>query len=144
MSQEMQQQQSEQNEPEGGKPRVFVYGTLKQGEGNHRLLEQGGGRFLGPASIHGNYVMRDLGWYPCVVRVPDGPNSAIHGEVYEVDDELLATLDILEGHPNYYRRQKVQTSVEGYRGVWIYLLNGAFAEAGEPVEGGYWTGGEDA
>jgi gamma-glutamylaminecyclotransferase len=139
----MQQQQYPQ-EREGGKPRVFVYGTLKQGEANHRLITNGNGRFLGPATVVGNYAMRDLGWYPGVVRLGAGHSGTIHGEVYEVDNELLATLDILEGHPTYYQRSKVSTSHEEYGNVWIYTLPEGYMRSGEPVHSGNWESGNGA
>lgn len=37
----------------------------------------------------------------------------IRGEIYEVDDQMLKFLDEFEGHPGYYRRERISvTSVE--------------------------------
>lgn len=49
--------------------------------------------------------------------------SRIHGEVYEVDEETLWDLDALEGHPFWYRREKVPVVLEDGREVeaWIYF-----------------------
>jgi len=79
---------------------IFVYGTLKCGESNHRLLA---GKYLNvrPAATHG--LLFDLGFFPAAwLR----GNRFIYGEVFEFEDveEVLPSLDRLEGHPNHYRR----------------------------------------
>jgi gamma-glutamylaminecyclotransferase len=82
--------------------RVFVYGSLLAGEPNHRALE--GARFVGVAQTEPRYSLHDLGAYPALVA--DGTH-AIVGELYDVDDEVLARLDRLEGHPEFYRRDHI-------------------------------------
>ena len=79
---------------------IFVYGTLKCGKSNHRLLE---GKYLSvrPAATHG--LLFDLGYYPAAwLR----GNRFIYGEVFEFENvmDVLPSLDMLEGHPNHYRR----------------------------------------
>jgi len=72
---------------------VFVYGSLKSGLSNARLLH--GQRFLGPAVTRPHYRMFDWGGYPGMVERPhDG--LAIRGEVYQVDAPCLVALDLLE------------------------------------------------
>ncbi len=81
---------------------VFVYGTLRQGESNHGLL---GGRV--PRRVvctRAAWELVDLGAFPALLP---GGTTAVLGEVYEVDDDTLAELDILEGHPDYYQRQVI-------------------------------------
>ena len=41
---------------------------------------------------------------PYLIDKPGSGNN-IHGEVYEVDENMLKNLDILEDHPNYYQRR---------------------------------------
>ena len=82
--------------------KVFVYGSLLSGFGNHRLLE--GSRLIGHAKTPPGYRMHSLGGFPGVV--PTG-NAVVHGEVYEVDAQTLAALDRLEGHPRFYRRRPI-------------------------------------
>ena len=41
---------------------------------------------------------------PYLIDKP-GSGNTIHGEVYEVDENMLKNLDILEDHPNYYQRR---------------------------------------
>jgi len=107
--------------------KVFVYGSLKQGFHNYHLLQVAGVRHMGEmgetacaATARAEFAMMDLGSYPGVCRVEHG-GIAIHGEVYMVTDEVLARLDRLEGHPNYYRREPVE--VTGYGECLMYILN---------------------
>ena len=72
--------------------RVFVYGTLLQGFGNNRLLR--GQEFLGTAETEGEFTLLSLTGFPGLM---EGGETAIKGEVYEVDDECLVWLDFLEG-----------------------------------------------
>ena len=97
----------------GATTRVFVYGTLLQGEGNHDLLA--GAELVGPARTLPRFTLHDLGAFPGLVQ---GGSDAVLGEVYLVGRDTLARLDRLEGHPRFYRRVPVAledgTSVETY------------------------------
>jgi gamma-glutamylaminecyclotransferase len=73
--------------------RVFVYGTLKRGRGNHHFLQ--GQRYIGKGNTLPRYALYDLGGYPGMVETEDQP-AAIAGEIWEVDDDCLAELDELE------------------------------------------------
>ena len=100
---------------------IFVYGTLKQGFGNHRLLA--GSKFLGTGSTNKKFAMYSIG-FPFVCK--DEPISQIHGELYQVDDEILQNLDNLEGHPDWYRREKVKIYLDDGNTkpkmkAWIYF-----------------------
>lgn len=106
---------------------VFVYGTLMQGFGNHRLLEAGRARYIGRAATKPRYTLVDLGHFPGML---EGGKTSVRGEVFEVDAQTLAKLDRLEGHPRFYRRKPVslaQRPPELRRAhpradVWAYLL----------------------
>lgn len=82
---------------------LFVYGTLKQGYGNHVFLKDS--KFLGVDSVRGTLV--DLGAFPGLLKDGDRP---VYGELYEVDHATLRNCDRLEGHPNFYRREPVVTT----------------------------------
>lgn len=78
--------------------KVFVYGTLMKGEGNHHFLEDS--KLLGASSVEG-YDMYNVGWFPAIVR----GDSRILGELYEVSQEDMPSIDALEGEGSLYRRR---------------------------------------
>lgn len=97
--------------------KVFVYGTLKQGHGNHqRLLTNS--TLVNMGSIEG-FDLYDLGCYPAIVPHKEVPlTDKVFGELYEVDDLTLTKLDGLEGYRGgyngFYDRKTVQvTTVDG-------------------------------
>ena len=99
---------------------VFVYGTLKRGFANHRLLEKA--HFLGEAYLP-RTKMINLGAYPAVIA---GGTKEVMGEMYQVDDETLIRLDRLEGHPSFYERRQVKVfsimpAVDTFI-AWCYFL----------------------
>jgi len=61
--------------------RFFVYGTLKKGKHNNRVM--GRAAFLGEAKTEPVYTLFD-GNYPIVER---GGETAVVGEVFETEDE---------------------------------------------------------
>ncbi len=117
--------------------RVFVYGTLLAGEANHHLLE--GARLAGAARTRPVFALANLGYFPALV---DGGASSISGEVYEVDAATLARLDVLEGHPRFYRRRRV--ALDDGTHAHTYVLSPEQA-AGRPIiDSGDWRIGRGA
>jgi len=49
--------------------------------------------------------MIDLGAYPGIL---DSGKNVIYGEVYEVDNSVLEMCDLIEGHPNFYKRKFIK------------------------------------
>jgi gamma-glutamylcyclotransferase (GGCT)/AIG2-like uncharacterized protein YtfP len=98
---------------------VFVYGTLKKGHGNHRCLS--GADFVGESNTAYKYAMYVNG-LPYVTK--QEKISQIQGEVYCVDEDGLARLDSLEGHPVFYCREEVPVEINGkvYQ-AWLYFCN---------------------
>lgn len=94
--------------------RVFVYGTLRRGESHASLLS--GARYLGGHVTEPRYTLCDLGEYPAAAS---WGSVAIHGEVYEVSDELLGELDRYEEYPQVYDRRPISTA---HGMAWMYLL----------------------
>lgn len=85
--------------------RVFVYGTLKQGGCRHHFIAQEA--FLGMATTEPIYRLYDLGDYPGLVHREHGSN--VKGELYEVSDECLEQLDVVEGVAGgLYSRQPIE------------------------------------
>lgn len=91
--------------------KVFVYGTLKSGYGNNRLLSSS--KFLGTAVVKG-YKLFNSG-FPVATH---DENSSVVGEVWEIDEgRTLSNLDALESYPHFYGRDTVDAmldSVQGY------------------------------
>eukprot|EP00286_Rhodomonas_abbreviata_P015353 CAMPEP_0181324966 /NCGR_PEP_ID=MMETSP1101-20121128/20657_1 /TAXON_ID=46948 /ORGANISM="Rhodomonas abbreviata, Strain Caron Lab Isolate" /LENGTH=159 /DNA_ID=CAMNT_0023433209 /DNA_START=106 /DNA_END=585 /DNA_ORIENTATION=+ len=84
---------------------VFVYGTLKRGFSNHRLLDCPGAKLLAHATTVEQYpLITDDYYIPYTLNIP-GKGKNIKGEIYAVDDAVLATLDKLENHPVWYQRE---------------------------------------
>lgn len=70
---------------------VFVYGTLRRGGSNH--FRMAGAEFIASATVAGRLYRID--WYPGLVL--DDAGDEIHGEVFSVNPQQLAALDIFEG-----------------------------------------------
>lgn len=88
--------------------KLFVYGTLKSGHGNWNYYLNNNSKFLGKEVIKGKFTMVSLGGYPGVI--PHNIENEIHGEVYEVSDEVYKGIERLEGYPHYYGRISVETT----------------------------------
>ncbi len=87
--------------------KVFVYGTLMSGEGNHGYLQNS--TFLGKTFIEG-YDMYDVGWYPAITP----GNGRIIGELYQVPVEDMPSIDSLEGEGHLYLKKcETLTDSEG-------------------------------
>lgn len=85
--------------------RLFVYGQLKKNCYFHdRYLGGEKSKFLGKVTCGPDYQMYSDG-LPHLIREP----AAIRckGELYEIDDEKLKELDLLEGAPLIYFREIV-------------------------------------
>lgn len=103
--------------------KVFVYGTLKQGWGNHRLLEHS--KFLGMRTTKDVYDLRNCG-FPYAIRNPEEGRKVL-GELYEIDEQTLVNLDRLEGHPHHYQRTDVE--LDGMdETVMMYTVEDTFRE----------------
>jgi gamma-glutamylcyclotransferase (GGCT)/AIG2-like uncharacterized protein YtfP len=83
--------------------RLFVYGSLKRGGRHH--AELGGAAFLGEARTAPGYGLEAVGEYWALVERP-GLSGSVSGELFEVDEPLLARLDQFEGDD--YRRGVVR------------------------------------
>jgi|TARA_R100000664_G_scaffold1987_1_gene5106 gamma-glutamylaminecyclotransferase len=96
---------------------VFVYGTLKKGFGNSFLLKDS--CFISEAETVNKYALYERG-IPFVIKHQN--DTKIKGEVYKVDSYTLYQLDILEGHPNAYKRELVEIKIQDYHiKAWLYF-----------------------
>ena len=119
--------------------KLFVYGTLKRGHRNHRLLRNS--TYLGNATTARRYSVIDVG-FPVLILDPEG--NRVRGELYEVDRETTISLDRLEGVGRMYNRvrkyvhtdDKAIIRVHYYEGIknhWLPRHEGQYLPA--PVGG---------
>ena len=128
--------------------KLFVYGTLKKGKGNHDRILSGYDIKITPAWTYGE--LYDLGWYPALTQ----GNNKVYGELIEFDDpEILMKIDWLEGFrrkdspSNFYDRVKTTVFINSKTPViaWIYLITSEKIQdiIYEPVSSGVWEGNKD-
>lgn len=108
--------------------KVFVYGTLKRGQPNYHLLtdlENGFAKFLseGKTSLKFPLVVGTRYNIPFLLNKP-GTGHQIKGEIFEVDEKMLARLDLLEDYPAFYDRavREIDVGTEKEQ-CWLYYLN---------------------
>lgn len=91
--------------------RVFVYGTLKRGCDNHRIL-----------LVNSKFVSnaKTLHPYPMVCKYPslpylidaEGEGFCMYGEVYDVGYRTMLRLDELKGYPDHYTRREIEVVLD--------------------------------
>lgn len=103
---------------------IFVYGTLRKGSHNHRLLERPDVKFVCNDSIRAKMYTANWG-YPFIVFSQSNKDFVV-GEVYEVPYSLvISRLDYLEGYRGqkksdnlYYRKQA--NTIKNKNVVYVY------------------------
>lgn len=126
---------------------VFVYGTLRRGDGNHWVLNNNGKEpaiFLGEAITAGRMV--EAG-YP-IILPPTGDGQIIVGEVWKVTKTTLAALDRMESHPDMYERKATIVHIGGegtqrMENAWAYWIGRRTQEStllryARPIPHGDW------
>ncbi len=126
---------------------VAVYGSLRMGLGNHFTLD--GSVHVGDGKAYGYRMYPYMGTsFPSIARCESDEEGAVTVEVYEIDDEMLERLDLLEGfdpdRPNcFYKR--ILTEVTFYNGdtyeAYIYVMDEDKASRNrtlKPIESGDW------
>jgi gamma-glutamylaminecyclotransferase len=83
--------------------RLFVYGSLMQGEREHERLA--GATFVGLARTVPEYTLVDLGPYPALV---EKGRVSVAGEVYLIDKKQRFSLDVKMECPVLFRRIEVR------------------------------------
>lgn len=110
---------------------VYVYGSLRAGMGNHRLLREA--EFVREHVIYG-YTMISFGAFPALV--PTGKSHAVV-EQYRVNEEEFQRLDMLEGYPHFYDRCLLDTP-DG-EVAWVYFIDDQELLNRGVVEHGDWV-----
>ena len=122
--------------------RLFVYGSLKRGFGNHSLLESS--LFIAKAITIPPLVLIDLGSFPAVLM--EEGESQVSGEVYQVSSEVFESIEHLEGYPSFYNRTDIPiilnpgTDSESVEEIPIYHLNreSGYGDRSHVVSDGVW------
>ncbi|MFL9926960.1 gamma-glutamylcyclotransferase [Herbaspirillum lusitanum] len=117
--------------------KVFVYGTLKSGQCNHAVLGPHA-CLIGPASSVIRWKFIALDFYPAMLRA-DGP-CCVEGEVWQVDADTLARLDVLEEVPHLYTRHEIEVRFADGRidHALSYFMQPGFGAVGVEIMDGRW------
>lgn len=114
---------------------VMVYGTLKRGQRNAHYLRDA--KFIGEARTLDHFDMLDVG-FPVILPQKQETAFPVYGELYEVSDNELISLDRLEGEGRMYQRQvRAVLTLKGKEVKQVYLYVGIPGERwhyARPVE----------
>jgi len=96
---------------------IFVYGTLKRGHRNNRLLATS--TFVGEAVTAPYWRLGTCGSFPILQR----GKGHVYGEVFKVNRTTLRRLDQLEGEGEMYLRHRIYvTLIDGsLMRCWTYV-----------------------
>lgn len=81
----------------------------------------------------------DLGAYPALVEVaaPGAPAEwAVVGEVYAVDEILLARIDVIKQHPSLFQRSRIE--LDDGRVAYTYAMSDAQLRGRKRLPSGDW------
>lgn len=100
---------------------LFIYGSLKTGKRRNFYLTRDDAKCLGEVRTAARYslfrpLMAD---YPCMVQ-DEKMGVAVEGELWEVSDKTLETLDFVEGTPRLFQRRLI--ILEDGQQVQAYLM----------------------
>tara|TARA_R110002153_G_scaffold72533_5_gene189695 strand:+ start:172 stop:1041 length:870 start_codon:yes stop_codon:yes gene_type:complete len=100
--------------------RVGVYGTLKTGYSNHRLLKNAD--FVGTGKTKDPYPL-EVDGLPYLHDI-EGVGESVMLEIYDVNPATLEGLDRLEGHPEFYKRRVIPVSMYDWSTTyaWVYFI----------------------
>ena len=127
------------------KTKLFVYGTLKRGFHNNRLLQDQ--KFLQEVETADPQVM-ECGGIPFLYNASRYLRETkkcykayyapkVKGQLWEVDEEALQLIDGLEGHPRWYkRRNAIVKGINGNKTIFLaqaYYMTPPTIKEGFPV-----------
>jgi len=111
--------------------RLFVYGTFLPGEPDHELLA--GAELVGPATTQPRYKLVEL---TGAAGLLDRGDTAVVGEVYELDVKTLAACDVKREHPVLFERRGVELSDGSV--AHAYFLRHEQSRGRRRIRGGDW------
>lgn len=105
---------------------VAVYGSLRQGLHNHRLLQAIDVEYLGKGLTNNTALLYNLGAFPAITQPTLNRGAEkIVVEVYAVGEQTFKSLDRLEGYPDFYDREQVGVTLDNgdTHEAWVYFLH---------------------
>jgi len=101
--------------------KLFVYGTLKRGWGNHSLIKEADGKFLYKDFTKDKFCLSTVG-FPYMFRCASDCTyrGYVLGEVYLVPKTKIYLIDALEGHPEWYNREIIE--LQNGDKAWAYIM----------------------
>jgi len=102
--------------------RLFCYGTLMTGQRRNFYLTRDGAQCLGTARTAPRYVLYHplMADYPCMVE-DERRGVAVEGELWDVPDKYVESLDAVEGAPTLFQRRFI--TLEDGQEVQAYLMS---------------------
>jgi gamma-glutamylcyclotransferase (GGCT)/AIG2-like uncharacterized protein YtfP len=120
---------------------VFVYGTLRPPRpdtppDSSRFFPQIKAYIKGSTpAVLTSAALYDMGTYPAA-RPGEGE---VQGDLLTLDPAVLPIMDLLEGHPHFYYRERVLVQAKtGPVEAWIYWAPEALLVAASVIESGDW------
>ena len=97
--------------------KVFIYGTLKNGDNVKGMYENESAKLLGKAvTKSASYDLLDLGPFPTILK---NGKFKIQGEIWHLSNDRLKKFDKIESVGVLYSRDELETSLGK---VWCYFL----------------------
>jgi gamma-glutamylcyclotransferase (GGCT)/AIG2-like uncharacterized protein YtfP len=118
---------------------IGVYGSLRQGGSNYPRLHPGGAALVPQALVRIPGCLYSLGTYCCAVPLAEGEKGEILTEIYEVDDEVFRSLDVMEREFGYVGVDTAARDADGVERTFIVWYHLTPPSEATRVEGGDWV-----
>lgn len=113
--------------------KLAVYGSLRAGMGNNRLIEHA--KLLSTEKVSLPFDMIDMGAFPGLIKSEEV--NDIDVEIYEVDMPTYQRVERLEGYPSFYDRQLIETSVGAADIYFLHRSHNGWAHKVNKTNGSY-------
>lgn len=84
---------------------LFVYGTLRVGQGNWVRHLRHHTPVAEDVRTRDVFTLVSMGGFPGMVK---GGTTSVVGDLFDISSETQDRLDMLEGHPDFYRRSLIE------------------------------------
>ena len=127
--------------------KLFVYGTLKQHQPNFPIIKSGVFCGIGQLEKANGFRMVSLGAFPALIPASPKDSQIINGEIWKVDNNAFLNVELLEGYPTFYDREKliVKDSKRNDHHCFVYYIPDELSSKHlKSVDMGTWLGKEDS